>query len=176
MEYSNELIEDIMSQFKSDLGADYDKYKNHVYRVYLNCLLIDSNKNNEEKYAIASVFHDIGIWTNHTFDYLSPSIEQAKIYLFETNKTGWIDEISLMINWHHKMSHYHGTHEGIVETFRKADWIDVSLALLTFKFDRKKIYENRRRFPNSGFHKFLIKEILINLFKHPLNPLPIFRR
>ncbi len=61
------------------MGADYDKYKNHVYRVFLNCLLIDSEKNNEEKYAIASVFHDVGIWTNHTFDYLDPSIEQAKI-------------------------------------------------------------------------------------------------
>ena len=176
MEYSNKIIEDILSKFKSAIGADYDKYKNHVYRVFLNCLLIDSEKNNEEKYAIAAVFHDIGIWTNHTFDYLNPSIEQAKIYLTETNKTGWIDEISLMIYWHHKMSKYQGTHKGTVENFRKADWIDVSLALLTFKFDKKKINENRRRFPNLGIHVFLIKETIKNFFKHPLNPLPIFKK
>jgi hypothetical protein len=36
--------------------------------------------------------------------YLYPSIEQAKIYLTETNKKDWIDEISLMIYWHHKMT------------------------------------------------------------------------
>jgi len=176
MEYSNKIIEDIMPTFKSAMGSDYDKYKNHVYRVFFNCLLIDCGKNNEEKYAIAAVFHDIGIWTNHTFDYLNPSIEQAKIYLTERNNAGWLDEISLMIYWHHKMSKYQGTHEEIVETFRKADWIDVSLALLTFKFDKQKINENRRRFPSSGFHMFLIKKTIKNLFKHPLNPLPMFKK
>src|SRR6187399_208267 len=148
MEYSNKIIEDILPKFKSAMGADYGKYKNHVYRVFLNCLLIDSEKNNEEMYAIAAVFHDIGIWTNHTFDYLDPSIEQAKIYLAKTNRTDWIEEISLMIYWHHKMSKYKGAHEEIVENFRKADWIDVSLALRTFKFDKKKIHKTRRRFPN----------------------------
>lgn len=176
MEYSNTVIEDIMQTFKSPMGADYDKYKNHVYRVFLNCLLIDREKNNEDRYAIASVFHDIGIWTNHTFDYLYPSIEQAKIYLTEKNKTEWIDEISLMIYWHHKMSKYQGMHKEIVENFREADWIDVSLALLTFKYDKKQINENRRRFPNLGFHRFLIKEALKNFLKHPLNPLPIFKK
>jgi len=74
------------------------------------------------------------------------------------------------------MSKYQGEHEEIVENFRKADWIDVSLGILTFKFDKKKINENRRRFPNSGFHMFLIKETIKNLFKHPLNPLPIFKK
>ena len=44
MEYSNKIIEDIMPKFKSALGADYDKYKNHVYRVFLNCLLIDCER------------------------------------------------------------------------------------------------------------------------------------
>jgi len=83
MQYSNKIIEDIMPKFKSAMGSDYDKYKNHLYHVFLNCLLMDCGKNNEEKYAIASVFHDIGIWTNHTFAYLNPSIEQVKIYLTE---------------------------------------------------------------------------------------------
>ena len=176
MEYSNQIIEDILSKFRPDIRADYDKYRNHVYRVFLNCILIDGEKNNEEKYAIASVFHDIGIWTNYTFDYLNPSIEQAKIYLTKTNRVDWIEEISLMIYWHHKMSKYQGAYEGTVENFRKADWIDVSLALLTFKFDKQKINENRRSFPNLGFHTFLIKETIKNLFKHPLNPLPVFKK
>lgn len=43
-----------------------------------------AKKINAEKYAIAAVFHDIGIWTNHTLDYLDPSAGQAKAYLTET--------------------------------------------------------------------------------------------
>lgn len=176
MEYSNKIIEDLMQRYKPAIGVDYEKYKNHAYRVFLNCLLIDSEKNNEEKYAIATVFHDIGIWTNFTFDYLDPSIEQAKIYLTETGKQNWIDEITLMIYWHHKMSKYQGKHGRIVENFRKADWIDVSLGLLTFGFDKQKIKENRRKLPGLGFHIFLIRETIKNFFKHPLNPLPVFKK
>ncbi|HEY6506262.1 MAG TPA: HD domain-containing protein [Chitinophagaceae bacterium] len=176
MDHSNKTIEDLMQKFRPIMGADHDRYKNHVYRVFLNCLLIDSDKTNEEKYAIAAVFHDIGIWTNHTFDYLSPSAEQARIYLSETGKHDWTDEISQMINWHHKMSKYKGNHSTTTETFRKADWIDVSLGLLTFGNDKQKLKETRRKFPNLGFHSFLVRTTIKNFFRHPLNPLPMFKK
>ena len=176
MEYSKKIIDDLMQKFRPVVGTDYDKYKNHVYRVFLNCLIIDSEKKNEEKYAIAAVFHDIGIWTNHTMDYLYPSIEQAKIYLTETGKQDWIEEITLMIYWHHKISKYRGQYRKTVGSFRKADWVDVSLGLLTFGFDNQKIKENRKELPNLGFHISLLKRIIKNFFRHPLNPLPMFKR
>lgn len=176
MEYSNKIIEDLMQNFKPVIGGDHAKYKNHVSRVFLNCLLFDTEKNNEEKYAIAAVFHDIGIWTNNTFDYLNPSIEQAKIYLTETVKQNWIDEIALMIYWHHKMSKYKGKQAKIAENFRKADWIDVSLGLLTFGIDKRKIKENKRKLRTLGFHVFLFKTTLRNFLRHPLNPLPMFKK
>jgi hypothetical protein len=69
-----------------------------------------------------------------------------------------------------------GDHEKTVEVFRKADWIDVSLGLLTYGYDKQKIKAMRRRFPNAGFHWFLIKQSVQNLWKHPLNPLPVFKR
>jgi HD domain len=176
MNYSNTIIDDILQKFKTVMGPHYDRYKNHVYRVFLNCLLIDNEKNNEEKYSIAAAFHDIGIWTNHTFDYLDPSVEQAKIYLTETGRPEWIEEVSLMINWHHKISEYRGVHEKIVESFRKADWIDFSLGLRTFGFDKRKIKENKRNLPNLGFHLFLVKETTKNFIRHPFNPLPMFKK
>lgn len=176
MDYSNKTIEELMQKFGPVMGADHDRYKNHAYRVFLNCLLIDSDKTNEEKYAIAAVFHDIGIWTDHTFDYLAPSVEQARIYLTETGKQDWTDEITQMINWHHKISRYKGPHHQTAETFRKADWIDVSLGLRTFGYDRQKIKENRKKLPNLGFHMFLTRETLKNLFRHPFNPLPMFKK
>ncbi|MFT3678821.1 MAG: HD domain-containing protein [Ferruginibacter sp.] len=176
MGYSNTIIEDLLTGFRPVLGTDYNKYRNHVYRVFLNCILIDRLEANAEKYAIAAVFHDIGIWTDQTFDYLQPSIRQAEIYLTRINKAAWLDEISLMINWHHKISKYKGMHTETVENFRKADWIDVSLGLLSFDLDRKSINETRKKFPNAGFHLFLIKETVKNFFRHPLNPLPIFKK
>ncbi len=163
-------------RFVAELGADLPKYRNHVYRVYNNCLLIDGTKENQEKYAIAAVFHDIGIWTNHTIDYLAPSIEQAKQYLTSQNRQSLEEEISLMIFWHHKISRYRGASEQTTTTFRKADWIDVSLGLVRFGLKRKEISKIREDFPNLGFHRFLLRKLIRNLFRHPLRPLPMFRR
>lgn len=151
-------------------------YRNHVYRVYLNCLMIDPLNENRPKYAIAAVFHDIGIWTDQTFDYLAPSILQAKQYLAEIDKQEWFEEISLMIDWHHKISKYKGKNEALVENFRKADWIDVSLGLKTYGFDKSKIKQNLKSIPNLGFHWFLLKQSFRNLLKSPLNPLPMFKK
>jgi len=176
MKYSNAPIESLLQNFKQVIGEDYEKYRNHVYRVFLNCILIDATKTNEEKYAIAAVFHDIGIWTNNTIDYLNPSIEEARRYLWQSGKQHWIDEIGLMIYWHHKASSYKGEYAGTVEAFRKADFIDVSLGLFTYGFDKKTISVNRKIFPNAGFHVFLVKRITKNLFRHPLNPLPMFTK
>lgn len=175
MAYPHPLIETLMLSFKPAIAVDYDKYRNHVYRVFLNCILLDDNKTNEERYAIAAVFHDIGIWTDHTIDYLNPSIEQLKDYLQRSNKQQWIDEISSMILWHHKTRRYRGSFSQTVETFRKADWIDVSLGLLSFGANRQKLKSNRQLLPNLGFHVFLVKQISKNFFKHPLHPLPMFR-
>jgi hypothetical protein len=176
MQYPDYFPEQLLLPFKPALGADYDKYRNHMYRVFLNCLLFDSSPVNKEKYAIAAVFHDIGIWTNHTIDYLAPSVEQAKEYLHKTGKQLWLDEIMLMINWHHKISSYHGPHQALVENFRKADWIDVSFGIVHFGKDKKEIRMNRKKIPNLGFHFFLLKKILQNFTRHPLNPLPMFRK
>ena len=129
MHYSDTVIEQLLQEHSHALGNDIAKYKNHVYRVFLNCILIDNKEENKEKYAIAAVFHDIGIWTDHTIDYLYPSIAQARNYLIQHNLEHLADEISLMIYWHHKIRKYESTYRTTVETFRKADWIDVSLGL-----------------------------------------------
>jgi hypothetical protein len=175
MEYSNTIIETLLYNFKPAIGNDLEKYRNHVYRVFLNCLIMDKEKNNEEKYAVVAVFHDIGIWTDHTIDYLDPSVGQLSLYLTGSGKQEWVDECSRMINWHHKTTSYTGPFKQTVEIFRKADWIDVSLGLLTYGFDRRSIRENRQKLPNRGFHLFLLKKLAGNFFRHPLNPLPMFK-
>ncbi|HSF88472.1 MAG TPA: hypothetical protein VLA46_03590 [Saprospiraceae bacterium] len=175
MEYSNEIIEHILQTHRQDIGIDFAKYRNHVYRVFHNCLLIDNDKGSLEKYAIASAFHDIGIWTNHTIDYLDPSIKEAELYLIQSGKQSMAEEIQLMIYWHHKVTRYEGPYKTVAH-FRKADWIDVSLGWLTFGHDRRKIETLRNAFPNKGFHLYLLKQIAYNFFRHPFNPLPMFKQ
>jgi hypothetical protein len=176
MEHPAQLIESLLQRYREVLGSDRERYRNHVFRVFYNCIQLDDEDAYASRYAIAAVFHDIGIWTDHTFDYLDPSIRQVKEYLREAGRAELTDEISLMIAWHHKISPYKGRHERLVETFRKADWMDVSLGALTFGADRKSMKKNRERFPNRGFHWFLVKQTVKNFFRHPLNPVPVFRK
>lgn len=174
MEYLHKTIEDLLDSFRPALGEDYSKYRNHVYRVFLNCQIFDTTGEHTEKYAIAAVFHDIGIWTDNTIDYLHPSIGQLEIFLTKTGKKAWINEMVLMVYWHHKVGKYSGPYEQTVENFRKSDWTDVSLGLLTFGADKGRIRHNRKMLPNQGFHVFLVRKIITNFFRHPLNPLPMF--
>ncbi|MDX1941567.1 MAG: HD domain-containing protein [Saprospiraceae bacterium] len=170
-------IDHLMQQYKHIIRNDFDRYNNHVYRVFLNCKMLDDSIENEEKYAIAAVFHDIGIWTDHTIDYLNPSIIKAKEYLNEVGKLLWMYEIALMIDMHHKMSKYNGKYEATVEVFRKADWMDVSLGLLNFGVNKQFIKANQKQYKNLGFHQFLIKATTKNFLQHPFrNPLPMFKK
>ena len=171
----NDTIDTILAKYKKVLGKDFTAYHHHVYRIFNFALLQDSNTENIEKYAIAAAFHDIAIWTHHTFDYLSPSIQLAVDYLTENGKSAQITAISLMIDLHHKMSAYTGEFS-TVETFRKADWIDVSIGFMTFGLDKKALKEIKKIFPYHGFHLFLVKQTMKNMVKQPLNPLPMFKR
>lgn len=169
------LIDELLGRFRQEIGMDIEKYSNHVHRVFETCVMRDTDPANRHKYAIAAAFHDIGIWTAHTIDYLPPSIEQAEHYLNTTQGGAGVAEITAMIYWHHKIRPYRGAFPVTVETFRKADWTDVSLGLLTFGSDAQMLRRLRRKFPNAGFHWFLIRKIGANFLRHPLNPLPMFK-
>jgi HD domain len=172
----NLIIENVLEEKRNVLKYDYDKYKNHVYRVYHLCLKIDKQTANRDKYAIASAFHDLGIWTHQTFDYLEPSISHAGQYLDKIGKPEWKDEVGRMIDMHHKWSRYSGQNEKTVETFRRADWIDITKGRINFNIDRKEISELEMKFPTFGFHRFLLKQSVENFLKHPLNPLPMLKK
>lgn len=175
MKYPDSMIESLLQPFEKTVGVDYEKYKLHVYRVFFNCLLLDNTPEHREQYAIAAVFHDIGIWTAHTIDYLPPSIAQAQLYLQQSGKDSLEAAVVAMIYWHHKIKKYSGSHAQLVETFRRADWMDVTLGCLTFGANKQTLRMYRKQLPNAGFHLFLLKKIAFNFFRHPLHPLPMFK-
>lgn len=176
MQIKNKTIDHILDNNKNYLDLDFETYRNHVYRVFILCQELDNSQENIEKYAIASVFHDLGIWIDNTFDYLAPSIDLAKKYLIDHNKEEWVDEISAMIDMHHKRSKYKGPFERTVETFRRADWIDVTKGRISFNVRKEIIEKSIVEYPILGFHKFLLLQTWKNFIKHPLNPLPMFKK
>ena len=176
MEVENSIIENVLNSNKLVLGKHFHKYKNHVYRVFHLCQILDDDNGNIEKYAIASVFHDLGIWTDGTFDYLEPSMQRAKEYLTANQKECLTEEISLMIDMHHKKSKYRGDYEKTVENFRKADWIDVTKGRMNFNLNKDEIEKTIKAYPLLGFHRFLLTQTVKHFFKSPLNPLPMFKK
>ena len=171
------MLDELLAAHQEPLGSDFTAYRNHTYRVVNLCVAFSSNNPEQrEKIIIAAAFHDLGIWTDGTLDYLSPSIRLAKAYLARLGRTDWAPEITQMILEHHKISRYREHPEWLVEPFRRADWVDVSRGLLTFGLPRKLLREINMVWPSAGFHQRLVQLTLERLRTHPWSPLPMVRR
>jgi len=169
-------LDELLNVHRTELGGDFTAYRNHTYRVVNLCVALSSGGAEElEKTVIAAAFHDIGIWTDRTFDYLTPSARLASAHSSRAGKEAWIPEVTEMILEHHKISRYRGDRRWLVEPFRRADWIDVSRGLVTFGLSRVFIREVFRTWPNAGFHKRLAQLELARLRTHPWSPLPMMR-
>lgn len=174
----DDKIDNMLLPYKETIGSHFLHYKNHVHRV-VNFSLSLKNKfvdDDDIKIAIATVFHDIGMWTANTFDYLNPSIEEALNYLRKENKEEWSQEISLIIEMHHKRTAYNGKFADNVEAFRKADLIDLTKGLKKFGLSKQLIEKNYAKYPMGDFRKIITLKFVNNLFKNPLNPLPMFKK
>lgn len=170
------LVDEILDQWKGTIGDDFVGYKNHVYRMIHFCLYLKECTDEEkEKIYIAGAFHDIGIWTNNTVDYLPPSVELAQNYLQKNNKEEWSEEITLIIDLHHKLRKCDIPEYPLVELFRQGDLVDFSLGMASCGVPKSFINDVKSAFPNAGFHKMLLKIATIWFFKHPLNPAPMMK-
>jgi hypothetical protein len=169
-------LETLLSQYARALGRDFDAYRNHAYRVANLCVAQSSSDcAHVEKIAIAAAFHDVGIWTDCTFDYLRPSVQLASAHLADSGRSDWTPEITEMILQHHKVSRYRGNPQWLVEPFRRADWADVSMGLITFGLPRTLVREVLSMWPSKGFHKRLIQLELRRLRTDPWHPLPMVK-
>ena len=169
-------VDDVLDAHRDALGRDYEAYRHHVYRVANLCIAQLSRADDDvEKASIAAVFHDLGIWTDRTFDYLEPSVRLAHDYLTRRGRADWIAEVTAAIRQHHKLSRYDGPHARLVEAFRRADWIDVTLGLRAHGLSRARLRAAAAEWPRAGFHLMLARLALRRLATHPWNPLPMVR-
>jgi hypothetical protein len=168
------LLEEILNDRQAALGDEFLGYKNHVYRMVNFCFAqSEFSAEERDKLIIAGCFHDLGIWTGTTFDYLPPSIAAAKEHLTENGLERWIPEIELMIDQHHKLREY--PDNPLVEIFRKGDLVDFSLGLVKSGLPGAFVKSVKKQFPNAGFHKGLVKLAGRWVCRHPLNPLPVLK-
>jgi hypothetical protein len=170
------VTDEILTSFALAIGTDLPGYRNHIYRM-LNfyCALSGIQGLPSEAVQIAAAFHDLGIWTNDTLDYLPPSIELANQYLDSQQRLELSGEVSALILEHHKARPYRSEYAVTVEPFRQADLIDVSLGLVRFGLPRAYIKSVQSTFPDHGFHWMLIRLGGRQFIRSPLRPLPMFR-
>src|SRR5262245_60745158 len=91
-------IDGVLEAWEERLGADAKAYRNHVYRVFnLGLALVPEAQEREDLIAVASVFHDLGIWSHSTFDYIRPSMRLATAHLGDDDRRTWARPVELMI-------------------------------------------------------------------------------
>ena len=169
-------LDSVLDAHVASLGEDFAAYRNHTYRLVNFCAAhMGGAPATTEKIALAAAFHDLGIWTAHTFDYLGPSIDLACGHLACNGHEDWREPVVGMIREHHKIRAFRGRDAEWIEPFRRADWMDVSLGALSFGLPRATMRAIFKRWPNAGFHKRLAQLTWQRLKRHPLSPLPVLR-
>jgi hypothetical protein len=182
--HDDELAVDVsalLAPYADQLGEDRVAYTNHVIRVLLYCDLLharagggDDQPSRRLEFRATGVFHDLGIWTDQTFDYLVPSIDLAADYLQQQDRSDLVPLVSEMIDQHHKQRSA-GEPENPVELFRRADLVDVSLGLRRFGLLGAQTRAMLRTYPSRGFHRTLIRLTVKRTIEHPTSPLPMFK-
>lgn len=171
------LLDRLLSPYAAMIGKDFVAYRNHACRVAIFHSLLHTRSEVQDPLtlAAAAAFHDLGIWSARTFDYIDPSVQLAADYLSAQSRIDLLDDVSAMIRSHHKVTPCCGEAVQSAEQFRRADWMDVSAGVINFGISRRAIAQVRARFPGAGFHKLLFKLSLKRVITHPWNPLPMLQ-
>jgi len=173
IETSNTLIDSILTPWQACIGADYLGYRGHVYRMFHFCLALrPTSEDDKTKLAIAAAFHDIGLWSAHTTDYIPPSEREVNTWLAANGRQHWQEEIDLMIRFHHKLRPFPEDRFPLVELFRKGDLVDFSAGVFKCGLPAADVRAVQAAFPNHGFHRFLLKGAREWFAQHPFSPPP----
>ena len=168
------FVDHLLGQYAEALGQDFAGYRNHVTRV-LNFLFAIAPQLGDvrKQVLVAATFHDLGIWTDRTFDYLGPSKRLALEYLGSSGLSHLAPEVEAIIQHHHKIRPYTGPFSSTVEPFRRADLVDLSVGLIRSGIDTHFLHAVKTAFPNAGFHARLTMLSARQLIRSPLRPLPM---
>jgi hypothetical protein len=171
-----------LAPWHARLGADLTPYRHHVMRVLALCDRLHERipaatgkpPSDRPEYLTAAAFHDLGIWTAGTFDYLAPSVQLAREWLAAERQEQLEPLVTEMIVQHHKVRQADVV-TSPVEVFRRADTIDVTLGLRRFGLPLGEYRSITRRWPNAGFHRRLGALAWRRVKTNPTSPLPMVK-
>lgn len=170
------IIDIVLEHHAQRIASDLPAYRNHVYRV-VNVMdaIAPIAQDDHVAVGVAAAFHDIGLWTANTWDYIPPSVAAAEQWLQDAARTDLSPRVRGMIENHHKVFPCPADSDPLVENFRRADWCDVTLGLRSSGLPRRRYSEIVTLFPTVGFHRRLLAMTLRNAARRPFDPLPMFR-
>ncbi len=168
-------VSDILNSHSGSLGHERLGYQNHVYRVLNYFAVLSGSDEVPEAVLIAAAFHDLGIWTDRTFDYLEPSIRLARDHLKANDLEHLEPEVHALIEHHHKLRPYADEFSRSVELYRRADLVDLSLGNIRFGLPKPFIASVWAVLPGAGFHRRLLGLAARHFIHSPLQPLPMVR-
>jgi hypothetical protein len=169
------VIDEVLGVWAMALGEDRAAYRGHAYRVFNFARAILASGARDDVLAVTSAFHDLGIWSDRTFDYLAPSIARADAYLRERRPDLPAELVAAAIDNHHKLRKVERDEGGVVEAFRLADRVDLSRGLWRAGLDRGFVKEVVAAFPYAGFHGMLLRRGAAWFVRNPHRPLPMLR-
>ncbi len=169
----NDLIEDVVRTYSNALGQHLPLYKGHCYRLLNYIIYMQRHQDNLDFLGVAIAFHDLGIWTHGTMDYLNPSFELAKTYVQNANVDISIADLKVAIKNHHKISSLQKV--APAEYLRKADLNDLSMGLLNEGVPRPFIKDMKACWPYLGFQKLIFGKVLLYALQNPFNPFPMLK-
>ncbi len=170
------LIEETLDEWDAAFGAARRAYRGHAYRVFNVTRRLLGRDDADDLLAVTSAFHDLGIWSDSTFDYLAPSVARARTFFEQRAPAVDIDLCVRTIENHHALRRYVTEPAAdVVDAFRRGDLVDASRGWLRAGMDRRFLRELVAQWPYAGFHGIIIRTALGWMLRHPLRPLPMLR-
>ena len=170
------FVEEMAARWGDALGTAREAYPGHAYRVLNYARALIGTERHDDELALAAAYHDLGIWSDRTFDYLGPSQQRAEAFRREGAPTIDAELLALLIYDHHLLRRPRtGIEPALRDAFRRADLVDVSRGTLRAGLPAALVREVANRFPYQGFHAILLRTAVQWGLRHPLRPLPMVR-
>ncbi|WP_097461829.1 phosphohydrolase [Mangrovitalea sediminis] len=175
------LVERILTMLGGSLQEDFQRYRNHVYRVIrlTEAFLPALEEEERALIQVAAAWHQAGIWQHKTLDYLEPSADHASAWLAQHLEVGTSSLaykqrlVRQMILNQYRLRPCRQTK--LVEAFRKAVWSDLLGDIFRFGLPRAQFRSIRQAFPIRGYQRRGWALAIERCRHFPFSPLPMLR-
>jgi hypothetical protein len=167
----NAVIDEVLSHHHLALGKDLLGYSGHCYRLLNYVRFLGMDDRDLPLMEVAIAFHDLGVWTDQTMDYIEPSVKLAEQYVLKEELEIDLQHLRLLIAGHHHLSGIENS--PLAELLRKADLIDLSFGAISCGLPKKVFREIKKHFPYNGFQTMIFKKVALYAISHPLRPFPM---